>query len=541
MHNEVVMIDKMYKVEDIEGNKRTALAGQWQTPPHMPSFPSAPSILAHQQGQAHQPPMPQSTQQQQQQQQHVPHTTMSDPALMSSLPSPINLPDNSEEYAKALQEAYRKGAQAAARMAQQQQHQQQIPTAASCPNFSTGSGSQSTRTSTPGIGVSPVEEESKPFNLDHQIVATKTAGASVFPDPLRSSMPPPPPPPSTYPSPAEPFLQYKQQQHHQHQNQHHYIKNESPVTTLQHQSVVPVQYQTHHSNNTNNQLVVAPAPLLLAAATNNSSTMIAAHPSVETLKQSPGRSLSMPDMLNYTAETEEEKRLKRLARNRASARLRRLRKKNLVDAYETEVGVLEKSLNQLQTHEWGKDSDNHKALLDALGMERGQQAISPEQRTSIIQDILKQQMQQVNMLQEAQREQEFLALLASQEENQNDDAEDDNKIFVELQDILQLSTDQKRKLRESSKGLDKEVEALETVSASLQAMQQNDWLLNEGTQKITNQFTSILHKNQQSKLLLWTDANAEAVDQLDHVQVQPLQSAPVFYFGVETISPGDDE
>jgi hypothetical protein len=38
----------------------------------------------------------------------------------------------------------------------------------------------------------------------------------------------------------------------------------------------------------------------------------------------------MPDMSTYAAQAEEEKRQKRLARNRASARLRRLRKKNLV-------------------------------------------------------------------------------------------------------------------------------------------------------------------------------------------------------------------
>ena len=44
------------------------------------------------------------------------------------------------------------------------------------------------------------------------------------------------------------------------------------------------------------------------------------------------RSLSLPDMQSYAAraQAEEEKRKKRLARNRASARLRRLRKKNLV-------------------------------------------------------------------------------------------------------------------------------------------------------------------------------------------------------------------
>lgn len=42
------------------------------------------------------------------------------------------------------------------------------------------------------------------------------------------------------------------------------------------------------------------------------------------------RSMSLPDMSSYAAQQEEEKRQKRLARNRASARLRRLRKKNLV-------------------------------------------------------------------------------------------------------------------------------------------------------------------------------------------------------------------
>jgi hypothetical protein len=203
-----------------------------------------------------------------------------------------------------------------------------------------------------------------------------------------------------------------------------------------------------------------------------------------------------------------------------------------VDAYETEVGILEKTLKQLKAHEWGQD-DNHKALLEALGMERGQQAIQPEQRTGIIQDILKQQMLQVELLKQSQLEQECLAMLASGEE-------DDDDMTRELQEILNLNQEQKTELIASSKGLDKEVEALETVSASLQAMQENDWLLNEGVQTITDQFTSILHKNQLSKFLLWTDANVESIDQLDHVQVQPLQTAPIFTFGVET-TPGDDD
>ena len=330
-------------------NKKTALAGEWQTPPMVayPSYATAPSTTqtqAYHQGQ--QPPQPtqQPTQQQYQQQQHqqqlheqLPRRTTSGPELMTSLPAGTNLPDNSEEYAKALQEAYRKGAEAAARMAAQQ-----IPTAASCPNFSTGSGSQFVRASSQlGIGISPVEEESTEYNLDHQIhppppqnqtTITAAAAAAItpaIPDPLSSSMPPPPPP-SAYPGPAEPFMQppIQHQQQQQHQNQQSYMTTESPMTTQQQQqSVVPV-HQTHYSHGTTSttypHLAVAPAPPPAASAMNVN------RPPLEMMKQAPGRSLSMPDMSTYTAEAEEEKRLKRLARNRASARLRRLRKKNLV-------------------------------------------------------------------------------------------------------------------------------------------------------------------------------------------------------------------
>lgn len=191
---------------------------------------------------------------------------------------------------------------------------------------------------------------------------------------------------------------------------------------------------------------------------------------------------------------------------------------------------MEKTLKQLQAHEWGQ-FDDHKALLNALGMERGQQAIRPEQRGELIQDILAQQLKQVELLRQTQLEQECLALLAE---------DDQDELSKELQEVLQLSDTQKQHLRASSQGLDKEIEALDTVASSLQAMLDNEWLLNEGVQNIVDQFTSILHKNQLSKFLLWTDTNVEAIDQLDHVQVQPLQGAPIFTFGVET-SPVDED
>lgn len=519
--------------------KHRALAGQWETPP-MPMYASS----AHAQ-----------TNQQIMQQQSLPVTNNSNnntesrkSTASSSLSAISSLPDNSEEYAKALQEAYRKGAEAAARMAQQQQ----IPSAASCPNFSTGSSQRqqqpsSSTSATANNGLTPAGEIGmttavNPFQLNHQIHPAPSQRMNItVPDPLSSAMPPP--------LPQSASASAIHHQHHPPQTQIIYapqhLAEQQPF--LQPQQSPQQQYPVNTQQQQQSRMLVAPLAQSSSAPSvaprhpqpiKAASTQLKSQP-----QQQPGRSLSMPDMSTYAAEAEEDKRLKRLARNRASARLRRLRKKNLVDAYETEVGILERTLKQLEAHEWGKDTDDHMPLLDALGMERGQQAITSEERNTIIRDILKQQMKQVNMLQQTQREQEVLAMLVSEAggENKYDNSEEDMQMFYELQDILQLSDDQKAKLRESSKGLDKEVEALETVSASLEAMQKNDWLLNEGVQKITDQFTSILHKNQQSKLLLWTDANTEAVDQLNLVQVQPLQSAPMFSFGVESTTPTDDD
>lgn len=173
---------------DAAAAKRQALTGQWRTPP-LPVFPSA-----HQQQQ--QPPIPPPT-----------------------VATNISLPESTDDYAKALQEAYRRGAEAAAAM-------QGMPNAVSCPNFHQlplGGGD--------------------PQFAAHPTTTTTTEPVMLVPTPLTSNAMPPPPTESTS-----------------------------------------------------------------------------------------SRSFSLPDMASYAAraQVEEEKRKKRLARNRASARLRRLRKKNLV-------------------------------------------------------------------------------------------------------------------------------------------------------------------------------------------------------------------
>ena len=301
-----------------EERKLRALAGQWKTPP-APVYASMSETQLQDQKMHHQQPHPTIS--------NSNDNARSDELITtSSLP---NLPDNSEEYAKALQEAYRKGAEAAARMAQHQQH---IPSAASCPNFSTGAAQQQKQPhpSTPSganngitatIDETAIATTSNAYQLNQQMhPLPRHQLKSTIPDPLSSSMPPPlpqstgsttiqhhHPPPQTqiaYAPQQQAFLQPQQ-------SQQQYL-----VTSQQHQP---------------QQMTGAPIPQPVAAPSvtpRHPRPIKAATP--KQLQQQPGRSLSMPDMTSYAAEAEEEKRLKRLARNRASARLRRLRKKNLV-------------------------------------------------------------------------------------------------------------------------------------------------------------------------------------------------------------------
>ena len=255
-------------------------------------------------------------------------------------------------------------------------------------------------------------------------------------------------------------------------------------------------------------------------------------------------SKSMPDMSSYqntlaNANDEEEKRKKRLARNRASARLRRLKKKNLVDSYEGEVGVLEASLSKLRAHQWGaSDSNNHEALIEALSMERGQQPLTAEERRQLISSIVGQQREQVANLLDCQLESWMLSELANSQSAdssvmpQNDPELD--QLTSELQSALSLSPEQLSRIQKSSKGYSCEIKDLYAIDDCLKSIQNNDWLLDEGVDEISSQFTSILNPAQLSKFLLWSDHNADAIEKLDYVNVgASTESVPVFEFGID--------
>lgn len=268
-------------------------------------------------------------------------------------------------------------------------------------------------------------------------------------------------------------------------------------------------------------------------------------------------SKSMPDMTTFQAShvnDEEDKRKKRLARNRASARLRRLKKKNLVDSYEGEVGILESSLSKLRSHVWGSEIIGHDSLIEALSMERGQQPLTPENRKGLVQAILTQQRDQVANLLECQLENWTLCTLANKSDSFaglnsmcsypktfSVNEVEVSQITTELTSSLRLTSKQVSLINQSSIGCSHEVKDLLTVDSCLESIHMNEWLLDKGVDEVAKLFTSILNPTQRSKFLLWSDHNAEPIENLDYVRLQARKdSGPLFEFGVdEGLADGD--
>lgn len=436
-----------------------------------------------------------------------------------------NVPCSTEDYAKALQEAYRRGAEAAARAAASQvvrsdpsalsnmnstHNLVNLVPAVSCPDFST----------TQPILTQPAHQTQSHVSQHHVapsstvIPMVQSIPSQFHPMPSSMAMPPPPPVTSSVPDPMQ-YQHTPMMVHHASVNHVDSGIGQPPQQQLPQQTFGVQQPQQHYGQ----------------------------------------RSVSLPDMSSYAVQQEEEKRQKRLARNRASARIRRLRKKNLVDAYEVEVGILEKTLQLLKEHEWGGPDDEVKdggggntegrasALAAALSMDRGQQLLTAEQRKTTATDILQQQLVYLDQLESLLQEQFILHEIARMHLNisEKKDGEEDN--FDDLKQLLQLSEEQIVELHRASANWEEEWHALQTVKASLRAMKDNDWLWNEGCVETVDQFLQILHKNQISKFLLWCDHNVEAIEELDCVNAGRPESTdpgPVFYFGVDCHPGGEN-
>jgi hypothetical protein len=384
-------------------------------------------------------------------------------------------------------------------------------------------------------------------------------------------------------------------------NTNYYNNNPNSTISIITQTATSNLNHQHHPN-PNVHIHHHPSPMISSSSSSTATTAATAVP----------QSKSMPDMSSYNTinstihhpmmapssssnstnnnnNDEEYKRKKRLARNRASARLRRLKKKNLVDSYEGEVGILESALGKLKMHRWGEggtvsvpsssssnlnvyNNDNqYEGLIEALSMERGQVPLSPEARRQLIQSILDQQREQVGNLLEVQLENWMLctSFLSGGSGGggygNNGNVEDEEMALVasELQSLLQLTPQQVSLMEQQNHqqqgeggvgaAIMNEIQDLYSVEDCLQSIHSNMWLLDNGVEELSSQLTSILNPTQLSKFLLWSDHNAEAIEKLDFVNVVPLGGGggeerggevgiggPVFEFGVdEGLAEGD--
>ncbi|GMH63496.1 hypothetical protein TrLO_g4020 [Triparma laevis f. longispina] len=240
------------------------------------------------------------------------------------------------------------------------------------------------------------------------------------------------------------------------------------------------------------------------------------------------RSASLNDLTSKKS-IDEEKRRKRLARNRASARLRRLRKKNLVESYESEVGVLEGSLKKLKQHTWGSSDPN--LLTTALSMDRGSQILSADSRSTLIRGILEQELEHVENILDEQLDQLVLLELSQNASNPTNDPEK-KKVFSELHGVLNLTQAQVQKLGASN--AHKTRTQISTVALTISSLLSSPWLHNPGVETTIQKFVKILNPGQVQKFLLWVDNNSESVEKLNYVEANGnVQRGPVFYFGGE--------
>ena len=299
-------------------SKRYAQVGQWRTPP-APYFPSQQQQQQQQQ---------QEQQQQQQQQMLQQHYQM---GLHGQ--NQTGMPAGDMEHEMALRAAYRRGAEAAAGMSSSAVSSHGVGPVAGSGGGGGGGGIGSV-VSCPDLGAAhvhaadlgPIGEEPDPqlADADADALGMGMGPAGIvgaeYSVPVAAPLPLGPlRVPSHHPQPHQ--VHHQVHSHVQHQVQQGQPLHQMPQAQMQHQAQAQARGQLphshHHAQEDQMQALVQPRARQGTGARRGGAA---------------ARSVSLPDISSYAAQAdaEEAKRRKRLARNRASARLRRLRKKNLV-------------------------------------------------------------------------------------------------------------------------------------------------------------------------------------------------------------------
>jgi len=184
--------------------------------------------------------------------------------------------------------------------------------------------------------------------------------------------------------------------------------------------------------------------------------------------------MSCPDMVTYyeRIQLEDSRRRKKLERNRASARLRRLRKKNLVAAHEEDTGRLEKAVELLKAHKWGSERSDSKKLIDALREgKRKANYLKGSGRRRLLRSGLRDQQGRLGVIQEEVHHMRLLKAAAGKEA-EDPEVEDFAK---ELRDVLKLDDEQKARIGAAGLGGSTSSVKREVIEATQPSPEENPY------------------------------------------------------------------
>ncbi|KAG6622397.1 uncharacterized protein IUM83_05333 [Phytophthora cinnamomi] len=224
-----------------------------------------------------------------------------------------------------------------------------------------------------------------------------------------------------------------------------------------------------------------------------------------------------PDLLSIYQKLQEEddRRQRRLERNRASARVRREKKKGMVETYEGEVSKLESSLNMLKNHQFG--TGNAEELATALQYSSGEHLrhaqMSKDAKMELMARILGQHSRNTDAIRRANAENQALIAVAS----------DNSEFSQALRAQLGLTDDQCQRLASLAVPASEEARKLDAIRKCFSALRAHDWLYVPGIETILHQSRNTMTPHQFQKFLSWSVENRPSIDQLQFV---PTPSTP---------------
>ncbi|KAI9908766.1 hypothetical protein PsorP6_016668 [Peronosclerospora sorghi] len=177
-----------------------------------------------------------------------------------------------------------------------------------------------------------------------------------------------------------------------------------------------------------------------------------------------------PDLLSIyqKLQEEDERRQRRLERNRASARVRREKKKGMVETYEGEVSKLESSLNMLKKHEFGTGNAQELATaLEYSPREHLRHALmSKDAKMELMARILGHHSRNTDAIRRANAENQALIAVSS----------DDSELFLSLRTQLGLTPEQCQRIASLATSVTEEARKLDAIRKCFSALRAHEWL-----------------------------------------------------------------